>query len=556
MQLKRQGRTTTGALNAAQLDSSSQQAASKVVSASAQSMLPLLDRLNSFSGKALQLGTQEMVKNAKERAVVDVKNGEFDLTEDMSIYGMAYDGAAKTAFISDTTTSIKAAVERVAALNKYSPDGFAKAWKAQESQFKKSSKQVDENGYIEAVVGDVAEQYGNAAYTKIASAFTTAQHNLQVKENEESLVLLENEYTAAMVSGDENAIGASLQSMRATLASMYKTNQIGQQGIESRWKLLGKSVRKAVVKNEFAKEMGAGKGSQYITSFRKKAKSHANFKDATPTEINEMMDDMYSTISKKHSFEDAAIARNEAYKSRQSERLKKDLNSAWIAGTLEPQDVDTALESGLISIQEHSLYSKKVFDTGANFTDTGTELYIVQNLGSLSKEEISMFTDVTNEDKMKYMRQLEIYQTSESGKWTATVQGRASLTLLKNRFNITQAGMLAGLTKQKDLDAYNKAYQAFILEMEDLKPEQRESRSMHYAQAVLDTLDRAKLEHKKDVSAVKQQKKVASLQQRVNSYQRNIGQTKSEYYQRGLAEFADRFGTTGDIKFNKVNWSR
>jgi len=556
MQLNQQGRTTTGAMTAPQFDSTSQQAAAQTVNTAVQSTLPLLERLNQFSGKAVQLGTQKMIQNAKEQAVVDVTNGDFSLSEEGTIYGMAYDGAAKTAYISDTTTNIKQNVSRIAAKNKYSPEGFIKDWDAQKSTYKKAALDVDQNGYVDAVVSDTAQQYGDAAYAKITAEFVTAQRNIQIKENEEALVLLEDEYISAMVSGNQDAIGATVSSMRATLGSMYNTQQIGVKGIETKWKILGKRVRKAVVKNEFGNKMAAGEGAEYISTFREKAKKSPNFKDATPTEINEMIDDMYSTLSKKHGFEDDQIKREEADKERKSIALKEDMDEAWLTGALTSQDVDTALSSGLITPAEHKTYSKKVFDKGAPFTDTSVELRVVQNMASLSVQDIMSIQPMTNEDKMKYIKQLRTYQASDEGKWTSTVQGRAAIEMLRNQYKIAQAGMLAGLTKEKDLKAYAKAYQSFIFEMEELDPAKRESYAMHYAQASIDLADAEALEKNKSVSDVVQTKRREALQGRIESYQRQVGKTKSAYYIKGLAEFADRFGETGDIKFNTVEWSK
>ena len=558
MQQIQQGRTTTGAVNAAQLDTTTAtNAGARTATAAGKMALPLLQRLNDFSGEMLDIGTDKMIVDAKEQAVKDVSEGKLNLIEDGTIYGRAYDGAGKTAYLSSTTKDIKAQSERVAAENKYSPEAFDKAWKSHTAAISKSSREVDSNGYISAVLGDISKQYGDAAYTKIASNLATQQRALHIKENEESLVLLEDEYVSAMVSGDENAIASSVSSMRATISSMYNTQQIGEKGIESKWKLLSKRVVKEVVRNEFSNEMTQGTATSYISNFRENVKKSPNFKDVTPTEVNEMMDEMYSVLGKKQSFEDSQDAQEKKYKEKASDDLKAWMDEAWLTQKLTPDDVDAALDSELITPAEHKAYSLKVFDTGDKFTNTTTELNIVQNLAALSVNDIMNTNNVTNEDKMKYIKKLRTYQASDEGKWTSTVQGRSALTLLRTHYDIAVNGLLGkSMGAADDIERYKQLYQSFILEMEDLPADEREFKAMHYAQAATDALDRRELEKGATrVSGINANEE-KDLQKRVTSYQRQIGQKKSSYYIQGLAEFSKNFGTTGDIKFNKVDWSK
>lgn len=553
MALKKDVRVTTGAAVLPSLAvTRGAEAGAQTVTRVAQMAMPLLDRLNQFSGKMVEQGTQQMVINAKQKAVVDVQEGtfeEFGLRDNgASVYSMAYNGAAETAYISQTNTDVQAQAKRIAAENQYSPEGFRRAWDNHSREVSKSAKKV--SPYVDAVTADVAKQYGDAAYAGIANNLSTMQFELQKKENTEALSFYENEFVAAKISGNSDAAETALMNRNKTLESMQTTFQISDRGIEAANVIFVKRVVASQVKSRFASAMQDGTSSDYLMNFRDMAAKDENFASFTPTEIQAMVDDMHKTIKGQNAYQDNILKQEERKKQVLNDEVVNTFDQAWLTGELTQGDVDLALDREAIDQTQHKFYSLKIHDTGARFTSTATELMIVENLASLSNSEIIALPDVTNEDKMKYIKQLEQYKGSEGGKWTSSVQGRAALLLLKNKYNIIGADMMAKYTKEDDVADYGKLYQSFILEMEKLPAEQRESRAMHFAQAAIDVQDAAKIEAGTSDSQNRVETQQLNLQKRINSYQRKIGKAKSQAYVQGLSEFQDDFGMTGDIDFS------
>lgn len=126
--------------------------------------------------------------------------------------------------------------------------------------------------------------------------------------------------------------------------------------------------------------------------------------------------------------------------------------------------------------------------------------------------------------------------------------------MLKTKYNIIGAEMMAKYTKKTDAASYGKLYQSFILEMEKLPAEQRESRAMHYAQAAIDIQEIGKIDAKKYADETKRTAKRDKIVERAQSYQKRIGKKKSDIYIKGLAEFQDDFGVTGTINFSPKEW--
>jgi len=559
MPLIQEGRKTTGAVEAARLDTTTApQAASKTIQRTQQMGLSLMDRLNQFSGKALELGTKEMVLNAKKKAVVDVQSGkfeEFGLHDNGSVYGMAYDGSGETAYISQTNTEAQAAAKRVAAENKYNPDGFMKAWESHKKEISKNSKKI--SPYVDAVTADVAEQYGDAAYAGIASNLATIQFDLAKKENTEALTLYEDAFISAKIAGNDNAAQTALINRNKTLESMQRIFQISERGIAAANTLFQKSVVVSQVKNRFLTAMQEGESAQFLAEFRDVTKKDENFAAFTPDEIQGIIDDMHKTIKSENSLQTSILKQEETRKKVIHDDVVNTFDNAWLTGDLSQSDIDLALKTDTIDQTEHKFYSIKVNDTGARFTNTATELRVSMNLPALTNNDIMNLHDMRNVDKMKYIKQLKDYRDSEGGKWTSTVQGRAALDLLKNKYNIIGADMMAKYNKDTDIADYGRLYQSFILEMEKLPPEIRESRSMHFAQAAIDVQDAAKIEAgtSSATNTIETQRK--NLETRMQSYQRRIGKTKSQSYVKGLAEFQDDFGTTGDIDFSiRKEWRK
>lgn len=556
MALAQEGRKTADVSAGVRLDvTTGATAAAQTIGKTTQMAMPIMDRLNQFSGRMLQQGTQEMVVNAKRKAVVDVESGDFaeyGLHDNGSVYAMAYDGAAETAYISQTNTQTQAQAKKIAAQNKYNPQGFITAWEQQKREISKSSKKI--SPFIDAVTADVAQRYGDAAYTQIAGTLATMQFDLSKKENTQALALYENEFTAAKLRGDEQAAMTALINRNSTLSSMKQTLQISDRGIAAANKLFEKGVIASQVKSNFTQAMDTGKSSEFIMNFRNTVKKDVNFAKFTPTEIQGMVDDMHKTLKSDNSFKDNIIKQEKRVKEELHDDVVNTFDNAWLTGSLTQDDVDLALKEDTISQTEYKFYSLKIHDTGAAFTNTGTELGVVENLASLSNQNIMDLPDMTNADKMKYIQKLKTYQGSEGGKWTSTVQGRAALQMLKIKYNIVGAEMLAKYTKKTDVTAYGQLYQSFILEMEKLPAEQRESRAMHYAQAAIDIQDIGKIESKKNLDEVKRTAKRGKIVERAQAYQKRIGKRKSDIYIKGLAEFQDDFGVTGTINFSPKEW--
>lgn len=556
MELIKDGRKTADVSSGVRLDTTTgANVGAQTIQRTAQMAMPIMDRLNQFSGKMIQQGTQKMVSNAKKQAVVDVESGDFSeygLHDNSSVYAMAYDGAAETAYISQTNTQIQSQAKKIAAQNKYNPQGFITAWEQQKKEISKSSKKI--SPYIDAVTADVAQRYGDAAYTQIAGTLATMQFELSKKENSQALALYENEFTAAKLRGDEEAAMTALINRNSTLSSMKQTLQISDRGIAATNALFEKSVIASQVKSNFATAMGTGKSSDFIMNFRDTAKKDANFAKFTPIEIQGMIDDMHKTLKGENSFAADLIKQEKLEKEVLHDDIVNTFDNAWLTGSLTQADVDLALKEDTISQAEYKFYSLKIHDTGAAFTNTGTELNLVQNLASLSAQDIMDLPDITNADKMQYIQKLKTYQESEGGKWTSTVQGRASLQMLKTKYNIVGAEMMSKYTKKTDIAAYGKLYQSFILEMEKLPPEQRESRAMHYAQAAIDVQEVGKIENKKSLDEVKRTAKRNKIIERTQAYQKRIGKKKSDVYMQGLAEFQDDFGVTDTINFRRKQW--
>lgn len=552
MQQIQQGRTTTGAVQTAQLDTTTgANAAAKGIQTTSALAMPLLQRLDGFSGKMLAQGTQKMVTDAKKQAVIDVQDGtfgEYGLGGSSSVYDMAYDGAAETAYVSKTNTDTQQNANIIAAKNKYNPAGFMTAWESQKREISSGSKKV--SPYVDAVTADVADQYGKAAYAKIASNLATIQYETMKKDNSLALAMYEQEFLSAKINGNEDAAMTALINRNKTFASMKETFQVSDRGISALNVIFEKSVVKAQVQSNFRTANDEGNSVEFIANFRDTVEKDKAFETMTPTDINGMIDDMYKTIKGQNAYEADVVKAEKAKYDATNEDVIETFNDGILSGTLTQENIDMALEAKVIDIDQYKKYSLKVNDTGATFTNTGTELRVVSNLAAISKDDIMNLSDMTNEDKMKYIGKLEAYQNSEEGKWTSTVQGRASLTLLKNKYNIIGSSMLADLTSEEDAQAYAEIYQAFILEMETLPPEQRESRAMHYAQAAIDVQEAARVEAELTDSNNTKSTQAGRVQKRILSYQRQIGETKSQAYVQGLSEFQDNFGQTGDIDFS------
>ena len=546
-------------VQAPQFDNSGASVAANTVSKVAQMQQPLLQRLSQTSGRLVEQGTQKMLNTAKKKAVVDVEEGHFDevgLTKGYSLYDQAYDDAAETAYISTTNADIQANVQRIAAINKYNPDGFKKAWESYSNTTAKTSRKV--SPYVEAVTKDAGDQLAAGAYAKITSNLVTAQYNLQKKDNESALALYEQEFINAKLGGNEEAAATALIHRNKTMQIMKQYMQITDTGIEVSNKLLNKKVVTAQVKQVFSQQMQDGTAPEYITNFRKLAKENPAFSQFSPTEIQGMIDDMYKTIKGENEYESSMEKNADLHKKQVHDEVTQTMDEAWLVGTLTQDDVDTALHSDTISQAEYKAYSLKVHDTGAKFTNTATELKVVSNMASLTTQDIMSLPDMTNADKAKYIKQLRTYKNSAEGKWTSTVKGKASLELLKNHWNIVGAGMLSDLTKPKDIEEYGQVYQAFIREMENLPPELRETRSMEYAQAALDSFKAHKIainDMKAKEAAKTKQENIQKLEQRIQAHERVIGKQKTQSYLRGLATFRESFGKTADIKFDNI-WSK
>ena len=302
--------------------------------------------------------------------------------------------------------------------------------------------------------------------------------------------------------------------------------------------------------------MQDGTAVEFITGFREMASKTKQFEVFSPEEIDGMVTGMYKTLSEEQGFEDKQVARAAAEKKQLRDDVVEAFDEAWITGTLDVAMVDGALEANVFDEADHKKYSEKVWDKGAKFTNTKVELNLVHNLASSSVQDIMGIEQMTNEDKMKYIKQLRTYQASDEGKWTSTVQGRASLNILKNKFNVDQASILAQLTKKEDLEAYNQAYSSFIIEMEKLPAGVREHRAISYSQASIDVQMARQLDSEKNaassvIQASNNKKKVA-IQQRVMSYQRQVGKQKSIAYMNAIAAYKETFGEIQSIKF-KLN---
>jgi hypothetical protein len=553
MELQKQTQQVASAGQAAQLDMGGTQKAAEGVRQTARSVMPLMDRLSQFSGKALEQGTKKMIEAAKEEAVTDLVSGdfkEFGLKNDMSIYGMAYDSAAKTAYISQASTDIQADAKLLAAENKYNPEGFRRLWDKRIAQISESSNKI--SPYVAAVVTDMADQYGAAAYTQIASNLATIQYNAMVKSNKEALALYENEFVSAKISGNEEVARTALINRNKVLQSMKNNYQITEIGIETANKLFEKSVIVSQVKANYATAQTMGEGADFIIGFRSMVKDDPAFEKFTPSEIDAIETSLYESISKKNAFENQRLSAEKAQRERLQLEVTDAFDQAWVAGVLTIDEVDAALEANAITPALHKHYAEKVYDTGDPFTNTGVELAVTANYKSFTVQDIIDMKGMTNKDKMRHIKSLRSYQASDGGKWTSTVQGRAALNMLKNRFNIVEANMLADLTKEEDIQNYGKLYENFIFEMEKLPPELRESHAMHYARAAIDSQDAALIESQGSVSEKINETERKAIEENVKAYQRRIGKAKSEIYYKGLVEFSDNFGHTGDVNFEKI----
>ena len=263
-------------------------------STSTQAGMSAMNRLRQFAGRGLELGTQEMVSNAKKKALTDVAEGKFSeygLLEGHSVYDQAYNSSGETAYISQTNTEIQAQVKEIASKNKYSPEGFKKAWEKHAGEISKNSKKVSR--YVDAVTADVAQKYGDAAYTKIAGTLATKQFELNKKENSSALAMYEEEFTTARIRGDEDAAQTALINRNQTLKSMLQNFQISERGIEASNKLFEKSVISAQVKSNFFTAMGQGKGAKFVMDFKKTARDNKNFDKFSDTEVNAFVQDMH-----------------------------------------------------------------------------------------------------------------------------------------------------------------------------------------------------------------------------------------------------------------------
>lgn len=517
--------------------------------------MPLLQRLESFGAKVLDQGTKKMVYEAKQQAVVDVENGTFNdagLTRGFSVYDQAYNGAAETAYISQTNQEIKNSVDRVAAENPHSVINFENAWNAQKKEISENSNKI--SPYIEAVTSDSADQYGLAASTRIAAAESGRRFDMQKEDNSLAISLYEQEFIQAKLAGNENAAMTALLNRKSTLKSMQDNFQISARGAEASNKIFEKSVITAQVQSQFASAMSTGSGVDFALNFKKSVKDNPSFVGFSIAEVDGMVGEMYKSIKGENAFR-ADVEKSQVA---QYENLNKDVTEtfsrAGLAGTLTQTAVDEALNSNAIDESQYKYYSELVHDTGARFTDTGVELMVIRNLATLSENDIMSIKNMTNEDKMKYVSKAQAYKASDEGKWTSTVQGRASLQLLQNQYNITQSSILAKITKPEDMQNYNEAFQSFILEMENLPADQRESKSMHFAQASIDSQAVKKESRGKLNTDTVKLRNVESIRQRAKQYQKKVGKVKSEAYIQGLAEFMQGFSITGDVKFNKKKW--
>ena len=559
MNLIQEGRTTKDVSGGYKVDvTTATGVVASSIRQSTQSAISTLDKLRQFAGKGVELGTKEMVANAKKEAIIDVTEGSFSdygLLEGNSVYDQAYNSAAETAYISKTNTDIQASANKMAIKNKYSPVGFLKAWDKHTGEISKNTKGVSR--YVDAVTSDVASKYGNAAYTKIAGTLANKVFELNKKDNSSALVMYEEEFTTAKIRGDEEAAQTALINRNHTLRSMQQSFQISERGIEASNRLFEKSVTSAQVKSNFFNAMSQGSGARFIVGFKKMAKDDKNFDKFSDTEIHQFVQDMHKDIKEENSYQDNLEKQGDAKKEALHDDAVNTFDNAWLSGDLTQGHVDLALKQGVMSQTEYKFYSNKVHDTGATFTNTQSELNVVVNMASLEVKDIMELTDMTNADKMKYIKQLSTYKSSEGGKWTSTVQGRASLEMLKTKYNIVGADMMSKYTKESDIAAYGQLYRSFILEMEKLAPELREGYAMHYAQAAIDLQEISIIENKKtnikpgDEANYEERKqaKKEKIIQRAQAYQKIIGEKKTEIYIQGLAVFMDDYGVTDIVDF-------